>query len=300
MLEGAPALVAAVDRRARVRLAPAAEWSLATLPDLDGAGMARSAVFDAVRRTLAAHCELPPRAVTVDTRAFFGPEGKLGLGASAAVAAALTTALAAAGGLRAGPNELCALAIAAHREAQGGSGSGADVAAAIHGGVVDFAAGRDPYPLSWPRDLHAEAVVTGGGADTRDLVGTVRRLRETEPARYERHMGRLGRLAEAGRDAFAAGDAAAFVTAADDYREALAALGDAAGAAILLPAHARLAALAAEAGAVFKPSGAGGGDLGLVLADSPGKLERACAAIRSAGFAVPALRFGAAGAGPAD
>lgn len=300
VLEGASVLVAAVDRRARVRLAPAAEWSLTTLPDLEGAGMARSAVFDAVRRTLAAHCELAPHAVTVDTRAFFGPGGKLGLGASAAVAAALTKAFAAAGGLRAGPAALCALAIAAHREAQGGTGSGADVAAAMHGGVVAFAAGRDAHPLPWPQDLHVAAVVTGGGADTRDLVGTVRRLRETDPARYDRHIGRLGRLAETGRDAFAAGDAAAFVAAAGDYRKALSVLGNAAGAAILLPAHARLAALASEAGAAFKPSGAGGGDLGLVLADSAPALERACAAIRSAGFAVPALRFGAAGARPAD
>lgn len=311
VLDGAPALVAAVDRRALVRVRAADAWHLRTQPPLPATapagGLAGTAVFDAVRAAVAARCDLPPQDVTIDTRTFFGPAGraptpttgegtfKLGLGASAAVAAALTGALAAAGGLRLTRAELCELAIAAHREAQGGAGSGADVAAAVYGGLIAFTAGGGVQPLDWPEDLHAAAVVTGNGADTRRLVSAVKALADTDPESYRRLIRPLADLAERGRDTLVSGETNAFLEIADAYREALAALGQAAGAGIVLPAHERLAALAADAGAVFKPSGAGGGDLGLLFADSAAALDRACTMVTGAGFELPELKFGAEG-----
>lgn len=295
VLEGAPALLAAVDRRARVRARPAQAWHLHTRPALSNAGMGGRAVFVAVRSAVVARGDLPPQDVVIATEDFFGAGGKLGLGASAAVAAALTGALADAAGLRYTTAELRDLAIAAHREAQGGAGSGADVAVAVHGGVIAFAAGGAPEPLAWPEGLHAAAVVTGSGADTRRLVGTVRALAVADPERYRAVMRPLEEAAARGRDAWAAGDAAGFLGVADAYRGSLAALGEAAGAGIVLPAHERLAALAAGAGAVFKPSGAGGGDLGLLFADSATALARAREAVTGAGFEVPDLGFGTVG-----
>lgn len=295
VLEGASALVAAVDRRAIVRAGPADAWELHTRPTFpeNGDGMPGTAIFEAVRAAVGELGELPPLKVDIDTRAFFGPAGKLGLGASAAVAAALTGALAAAAGLKPSRAELRDLAIDAHRRAQGGNGSGADVAASIHGGVVAFSANREPESLDWPKDLHAAAVVTGTGADTRQLVGAVRALADTES--YRRHMNSLTDLAERGRSAWIAGETGAFLEVADAYREVLSALGDTAGAGIVLPAHRRLAVSAANAGAVFKPSGAGGGDLGLLFADSVEALAKARAAAVDDGFDVPELGFGAPG-----
>lgn len=300
VLEGAPALLAAVDRRVSVRIRPADAWHLHTRPALSNAGMGGRAVFAAVRSTVAAGRDLPPQDVIINSEDFFGPAGKLGLGASAAVAASLTGALAAAAGLDGSPAELCELAIAAHRKAQGGAGSGADVAAAIYGGVVAFAAGREPRPLSWPDRLHAAAVVTGAGADTRRLVTAVQALGRARPERYRSLMQPLEDLALRGRDAWTKGDATAFLGIADAYREALAALGSAAGAGIVLPTHERLASLARDAGAVFKTSGAGGGDLGLLFADSAAALARAREAAAGAGFQVLDMEFDAAGLTPAS
>ncbi|RMI19423.1 MAG: hypothetical protein D6681_02995, partial [Calditrichaeota bacterium] len=39
-------------------------------------------------------------------------------------------------------------------------------------------------------------------------------------------------------------------------------------------------------GATYKPSGAGGGDFGLIFADSPERMQQAVAAVEQAGFAV--------------
>lgn len=290
VLEDAPALLAAVDRRATVRMRASDAWHLRTRPALSD-----TTVFKAVRNATAARCELPPQDVVIDTRDFFGPAGKLGLGASAAVAAALTGALTEAGGLRPGRAELCNLAMAAHREAQDGTGSGADVATAVHGGVLAFTAGKMPEPLDWLPGLHAAAVITGDGADTRHLVRAVQTFERTEPVRYRSLMQSLAAFAEAGRDAWTAGDSVKFLRITEAYREALTVLGVAAGADIVLPAHQRLTMLAADAGAVFKPSGAGGGDIGLLLADSASALNRARTAVAGAGFEMPELDFGAEG-----
>ena len=85
--------------------------------------------------------------VDIDGTAFFAADGsKLGLGSSAATAVALCALLLAAGGL--GGDELEAAlfptALAAHRAAQGGRGSGYDVAASCWGGPGLFVGGARP------------------------------------------------------------------------------------------------------------------------------------------------------------
>jgi len=71
-------------------------------------------------------------AISLDTRAFRDPSSgnKIGLGSSAALAAALSVALESIGGARARD-----AAHAGHRTFQGGAGSGVDVACGIAGGI---------------------------------------------------------------------------------------------------------------------------------------------------------------------
>ncbi|MFZ4616635.1 MAG: hypothetical protein ACOYM2_10640 [Rectinemataceae bacterium] len=102
-----------------------------------------------------------PARVVIDSSAFFDPDGsKRGLGSSAATAVALVASLLALGGLEDEGLRLATypLAIAAHRNFQGGRGSGYDVAASCFGGLGLFTGGAAP---SW------EAL--GGGAPGRHL-----------------------------------------------------------------------------------------------------------------------------------
>ena len=88
--------------------------------------------------------------IVIDTSAFFDTRTgrKLGLGSSAAATVLLAAAVMRIGGID--PvlqrNTLVALAIAAHRRAHGGRGSGYDVVASAAGGVVRFCGGLTP---SW-------------------------------------------------------------------------------------------------------------------------------------------------------
>ena len=89
----------------------------------------------------------------IDSSAFFSSDGsKRGFGSSAAVAVALVAALLRAGGLPRPKLEetLFPIALAAHRRAQGGRGSGYDVAASRFGGVGMFVGGQAPRWESLP------------------------------------------------------------------------------------------------------------------------------------------------------
>jgi phosphomevalonate kinase len=315
VLEGAPALLAAVERRATATATTSARWvltahelgidGLALGPDgslppgIDPKTHGRLALVDAVRAGVAALPSALPGAypepldLAIDTSALHENGHKLGLGSSAAVATALTAALANARGIGLTREKLFSLADAAHRAAQGGAGSGGDVAASVYGGLLLYTRGTEPVPATWPADLELFAVVTGAGSSTTALVARVADYREREPRGYRRDLAALSTLAREAESALAEADA--FLALADEYFLALDALGAHSGAGIVTERHRELRDLAAASGAVFKPTGAGGGDLGLVFA----KLEatdRLRSAFTEAGAAVIPVPFSPDGA----
>jgi phosphomevalonate kinase len=233
VLEEAPAIVIAVDRYARADSDAPDDVNVRSLHDISGQ--------------------------------------KLGLGSSsAAIVASLAARAASRGddladaGVR---SELFRAARQAHARSQGG-GSGADVAAAVHGGALCYVARADHAvvrAVQLPRDLVWAAFWSGRSARTSDLIARVDALR----ARAADTLRPLRALARRAADAVDAGDARAFVGVACDYARALEALGRDAAAPIVPPDFAELASLAEGEGGAFLPSGAGGGDVGVWLACAP-------------------------------
>ena len=302
VLEGAPALLTAVDRRAVVTATASGPWRLTareigiealelgpdgTLPaGLDAATRERLALFDAVRSSVLRSfptAPRPPLQMSIDTTALHHEGHKLGLGSSAAVTVALSAAVANAADIALSRETLFTLASRAHRTAQGGSGSGGDIAASVYGGRLLYTPGATPTPCGWPTDLDLFAVETGTGSSTVDLVGRVFAYRERDPRGYGQDLEALRTLAVGAQGALA--DADAFLALADAYFHALDALGSHAGAGIVTERHRELRPLAAASGAVFKPTGAGGGDLGLVFAKL-GATDELQSAFARAGAAV--------------
>jgi len=150
---------------------------------------------------------------------------------------------------------------------------------------------------AWPQGLDALVLDTGRPASSPHLVGQVKAYRERAPKRYAAAIEPLVTAAEAGADAFAQGDVGTFVDTVDAYAEAMAALGSSAGADIVSDAHRRLQALARDHDAHYKPSGAGGGDLGLAFGDDPDGLQQLTTAAARAGFATLPIALAAAGSG---
>ena len=306
VLRGAPAVVAAVDRLAKVSVAVAdgpgplvvdsrAEGRERIGGSADGPlpGGDAGAVLAALRAARARAPRLAGRGVAarVDSGAFLHGTAKLGLGRSAATLTAATVALLAAAGAH-DPVAAFATAVAAHALFQGGRGSGADVAAAFHGGVIEVTrgeAGLRVAPRALPAGLHLVVGWTGAGAATPPLLARFDATGESAV---------LGELAAVAREAAAAvarGDAAALCRAVDASCALLDALGREAGIPIVTPALACLVAAARRAGAVAKPSGAGGGDCGIALAESAAQAAAVRAAWEAEGIVPLALAIASEG-----
>ncbi|GIK35503.1 MAG: hypothetical protein AMXMBFR45_05700 [Gammaproteobacteria bacterium] len=304
VLAGAPAIAIAVDVRARARVVAsdgacrldipgagrwAFDWGAAGCPqwrDLPTAG--QGALLEAVAATLATAGYEPrqPLAIELDSSRFRSASGdKLGLGSSAALAVALVAAMAAASGRPVADREvLFRLAQAAHRRLQGGSGSGIDVAAAVHGGVVALAADARVETLAWPRGLHWLAAWSGSGAATPPLVSRFMDFRRDSGPAGAALLAPLRAAAAATLEAWRRGGARPVLAALAEFRQALEALDADAGIGIVTPAHQRLAALAADAGCFYKTAGAGGGDFGLLLADDAAAIVAAARSLAAAGI----------------
>src|SRR6478609_8831293 len=148
VLQGAPALVIAVNRRvvATRRTGPRGS-SPFLLSVADEIAKRYGADHPATRAAME---------IVVDSSMFYQGKEKLGLGSSAAVTVA-ATALALAGESVVpviDRDAVLQIASEAHASAQGprGSrGSGADIAAAVHGGVIAFQK-TSPDRIAWPSD----------------------------------------------------------------------------------------------------------------------------------------------------
>ncbi|WP_437901266.1 hypothetical protein [Sorangium sp. So ce124] len=305
VLEGAPALVAAVDRYVLADPArPAALVTEEVQAAIDAGALDAAAWFDA-SALRSAEPEPPPAFPGAPPRE---ASRKLGLGSSAAIlVATLAARAAAASEARAArafsedqrapawdPRALFLDALAAHRRAQGG-GSGVDVAASVYGGVLCCRLGPggelDVAPHALPGGLVIEVFASDASARTSAMLERVRALAAREP---EAHRALLGAAAEGARAAALAADARALVAALDRQVDALGELGDRAGAPIVTPALRRLRPAAAAEGAALAPSGAGGGDVSLFVGGAPPSTAWLAAA-REAGLERVPMSLGAPG-----
>ncbi|MGH8146174.1 MAG: mevalonate kinase family protein [Rhodanobacteraceae bacterium] len=310
VLEGAPALVLAVDRRARITLTPVAgnAWQIVS-PTLDleaslhlrDTGIAwtdtpppqldwLATLFAQIPFARA----LPPCRIELDSDCFHivhaNERVKLGLGSSAALTVALLGALHALAGQ---PAPTLAECVGIHRAIQHGRGSGIDIAASLHGGLACFRLDADRAPrrdaLAWPAGLHWCCVFSGKPASTEAMLATVAAWREREPTDYTRRMNELATISSRGVDAVALHDAAALLSDLHDYAIALARLGEASGADIVSRAHRELGTIATQYGCVYKSCGAGGGDAGITFAVEDRRLREFAARAAQAGFPVIGL-----------
>ncbi len=260
VLDGAKAIVMAVNRRAYGHVADERQEL--------------SPFLEAVRDQVEDTDEI--ERVVIDTSAFRDDEGvKLGLGSSAA-ATVVATALALDTADRPLIHEVAHRAHQIAQEPRGSRGSGADIAAAVHGGILIVQQQDDENaPLKFQRTFLPPGLIlipvwTGNPADTPSLVAKVRDLRAERPDEYATVAGRIAGAAARTVDAFGkTGNAERVVEALGSGGEAIEALGQAAGATLWTKAHSRIRGLVESFGATVKPTGAGGGDVALIALAEP-------------------------------
>jgi phosphomevalonate kinase len=252
VLDGGRALVAAVNARA-------------TATRVSGLDLGSPVVREVRKRALALGGSYEG-GVAVDTSTFRdGPSRKLGIGSSAATA--MCTAALVRGTL---DETTFRAALEGHRAAAGGRGSGIDLRAAFHGGVV--VCGRQPGPVEQGPTSVPGLVLSvfhlGASAQTSELIGTCRRAPD-----WDRWVGDLRSVAEDGIDAWVAQDPTGWLNAVTRFARTMDGLGRSAGVDLITDRGRELIAAAAQLGGAAKPSGAGGGDIAVAWTPSEDDAE---------------------------
>lgn len=308
ILRNAPALVAAVDRRAVVEstvrdgagaivvdsLADGIATRLGPDAALSGDAAAVAAVLQVLRPRGGLEGEL-----VVDSRAFLAGSRKLGLGRSAATIAAAATALLAACGEAATRERVLATALAANQVLQDGLGSGADIVAAVEGGIVEVRRWGEQLAVTarrLPTGIEIAAAWTGTSAPTAPLLRRFEARMQHRTEETHHAMRELKLAAEDAATAAARDDGSAFLHAADRAARWIEELGIALELPLVTPGLARLIEVARHPDVAAKPSGAGGGDCGIAFARGRSLAEQVSAAWREAGLTPVDLSVGAPGA----
>lgn len=311
VLDGAPAIVTAVNCRARVSVskidgsehvlvAPGmVNDKLRFRREPDGnytwsAGRYRliEEIFEKLGQGT-----LPALALHLDTREFRDPVSskKLGFGSSAALSAALVTAL---DTLLDAKLDVLAVATRAHRAYQSGKGSGVDVAASIAGGTLRFQYAPAPdegqplvQVLDWPQGLGYRILWSGRPADT------ARKLRKLD-ARRTAAVRSIAALAEAAEQVVKAWQHSSVELLLDELRDYVTALEQFSAdhhLGVFDAGHAGLVECAASCNVVYKPCGAGGGDTGVAFGCDALALNEFCNQAARAGFTLIDRSIGAPG-----
>jgi len=255
VLSGAPAVCMAVQMRARatVSASPDGECHVST-PGLTG--NEPFAVIDAV-------CDgaRPANTVELDTSAFSADGTKIGIGSSAAVTVALAAALE-------GSTDVLAEALQAHAALQGGSGSGIDVAAAVHGGLLEYEmSSRRIVALEWPGGLEMRVLWSGVAASTEAKLEKLA-TQAVRPSHLALGLA-AGRMAKTWRS----GDADSILGEYAAYIDALRQFSVDHDLGIFDAGHEELTDAAVLNKLVYKPAGAGGGDIGVLFGPDAAGLD---------------------------
>ncbi len=301
VIEGAPAIAAAINRRVRVTVAanPGDHHSISAPGYLDGTWHFRlnesggitwreqlpepttfSLVEEIWKCFDAVHW--PSLSLVIDTQEFYDKASglKLGLGSSAAVAVALTAALQS---FSSAGNDSARLAMDAHGRFQGGHGSGVDVAASLHGGVIEYRrAAAASRQVGWPGNLEYRFLWSGQPAATTEKLARLRGRRGQDAK--DDSMKRLSDSAENVASAWSREDPRQIMDSLRAYIDALRQFSADLDLGVFDAGHEQLVDLATDIGIIYNPCGAGGGDIGVAIAASEKAVDDFCDRASQQGF----------------
>jgi len=221
--------------------------------------------------------------IIVDSSEFFrttkdGTAIKLGIGSSAAVSVGITQALFQYQEIVSSPGNLLTQANIIHQTLQGKQGSGIDVTCCFADqGVIectkDSVKNQTWSILNWPYGLHLKVLTTGQGASTKRLITNYKRASNLYPKEFKNSLDQFMGITQNLSHAWKSEDVdhiIGLLTAYDVQIKKLDKIGDIG---IYTQVHTEVQNIASRYNVFYKPSGAGGGDIGLAFSSSLDELN---------------------------
>ncbi|MBE9549951.1 MAG: hypothetical protein IMF09_11145 [Proteobacteria bacterium] len=212
----------------------------------------------------------------LDTHGFFQHDikQKTGIGSSAALMLAASTVLKA--------DNDCAQT--SHHLLQQQTGSGIDLATSRHGGLICFQRQQAVKELNLPGDFYWQAVWTGESAETRVFLQAFNVWIENQPKSWKIRQQQAASLIAEAITAVGKGNGLALTACIRAYGEWMRELGESINQPIYTPVYEKIREITLYSDCAWKPSGAGGGDIGLICANSRHNLQEISHRISDAGY----------------
>ena len=233
--------------------------------------------------------------ISIDTNEFYSSGKKIGLGSSASIAAAIINVLDEYFNLQLSESAKIQKAVNIHGLSQDNFGSGLDViASCADSGVVECSLQMaNEYKwrsLKWPSDLYIKGVMTSNQSSTKMMIEKYNHGKASNQIFFNKLYSETKHLLNQISIAWDTQDSATIIELMQKYNAFINQLNENFNLGIFTDEHKRLIDLARSADIFYKPSGAGGGDLGLVITNSEKKLTHFLSVLSDSNFPVIDLR----------
>ena len=220
------------------------------------------------------------KSIHIDTNDFFSKKGKIGIGASAAVSVSITEALNQLFGSELEPKEIIDYALKIHAMSQKSNGSGFDVITSYVGAKTLSCRLQDggEYEYSQvqlPEEIIVIAVLNNSSASTATMIDKYQSAKHKHPKYFTKQSKIMKRQLEFIYSSILKKDSQLMLKNLSKYNDLLFDL-DSKFQVGIFNCHHEMMELAKSMDIFYKPSGAGGGDLGLIICDDRVKINLIC------------------------
>ena len=220
------------------------------------------------------------RSISIDTSGFFYQHRKIGIGSSSAVSVAITKALSQLFDLRLTPKEIINYSKAIHNKAQNSNGSGFDI-------ITSFVDGRtlscrildngtyDYEQIELPESIKIYGVINDEYVQTSEMIDRYKAAKNQYTDYFSQNAPQMMSELEHLYNSILKKDNKSILRYLNKYNDLLVDMDKKFNIGIFNN-HYELIKLARDGNVFYKPSGSGGGDIGLLISDDKQKLDRVC------------------------
>ena len=216
---------------------------------------------------------------TIDTNDFYFQGNKIGLGSSAAISVAILNAMNHFYGFKLSAPEIINNSMNLHRMQQGPNGSGLDVISSYADSKLiecDTNMLKDEKwnTLIWPENLLINGILTSHESSTSSMIEKYNFAKKKDSTHFKNFYFQMRRILNKFSKAWRIGDTSDILNLLKKQSILMKQLDNDFEIGIYTEEHKNISELAESLGLFYKPSGAGGGDLGFVISDDLLKMRQ--------------------------
>lgn len=216
--------------------------------------------------------------ISIDTKDFFYRERKIGIGSSSAISVALTRALVQFFDSNMDSKRIMDISMDIHNKSQLIIGSGFDIVSACEDETILSCKKQKSNKLEYkaiqlPEDLLVTGVINQISSSTSDMIKKYHKVKELNQEYFKMLIPKLNKDLDGIYESMIDKDMNMTISFLRSYRSLMLEMDREFGIDIYTIEHQELMKLADDFGIFYKPSGAGGGDLGILVSNDRAKLD---------------------------